>query len=199
MRRFTTGSRAPLAVAGIMATPLFFVGLMAMSLALEKPSVTHVLRHGKTVVRYGDPTGENETAIWLLAGAVALFMFAVGTGAMLLGRRGVLVSAAAAVVAALALMLPLGSWARTHTSRYPNGVDLIPKSAGSSDVYLPGEWEGSAKHTARDLAFVAIAMAGITVAGFGLLGMRRRRAVLVGPPLEGIHAPDATPPGLSTL
>src|ERR1700747_2682003 len=57
MRRLRTAPRAPVAVAGILAMPLFFVGLMAMSLAVEKPGVRHTVKHGKSVTLFGDPTG----------------------------------------------------------------------------------------------------------------------------------------------
>ena len=39
MRRLRNAPKTPLAVAGILATPLFFVALMAFSLVLDKPSV----------------------------------------------------------------------------------------------------------------------------------------------------------------
>ena len=40
MRRFRGASKAPFAVAGILAVPLFFVALMAFSLKIDKPSHT---------------------------------------------------------------------------------------------------------------------------------------------------------------
>ena len=67
MGRLRTAPKAPAAVAGILAMPLFFTGLMAMSLAVEKPSIGHALKHGKTVTVLGDPTGTTEAKIWLLA------------------------------------------------------------------------------------------------------------------------------------
>ncbi len=126
MKRLRTAPRAPLAVAGILATPLFFVSLMAMSLALEKPSISHVLKHGTLVAKLGDPTKAMEGKIWLLALLPTLGLVAVGTAAMLLGRAGVVLSALAAVAGAVALMVPLGTWVHDHTSRFPDGVDNIP-------------------------------------------------------------------------
>jgi hypothetical protein len=204
VNRLRHAPRAPLAVSAIIATPLFFLGLMAMSLALEKPTVEHVVKKGKLVVQFGDPSGTNEIAIWLLALAVAAFMVLVGTGAMLLERGGVIVSGATAIGVAIVLLLPLDGWANGHTHRYPVGVDLLPPSSGSSDVYLRGEWEGSARHTARDLAFVAIVMGVLAIGGYLLLAWRRRkqlefRAGVPAPlpvPFEGVHGADVTPPAV---
>jgi hypothetical protein len=183
----------------ILATPLFFVGLMAISLAIEEPTVTHLVRHGRAVERLGDPSGGNELAIWVLAFTVPVFMAAVGTAAMLLGRRGVLVPAAAAIAVTIALLAPIGGWKDAHTARYPTGVDLIPPSAGSQDIYVRGEWERSARRTAEQLGIAAIAMAGVAVGMFALLELRRRRGPgpAQPPPPPYVHAPDTTPPGLA--
>ena len=119
MNRFRSAPRAPLAVAGILAMPLFFVSLMALSLALEKPSVQHVLEHGRLVAKLGDPPRALEGKIWLVAVLPALGLVLVGTGAMLLGRLGVVVSALAAVAGSVALLLPLPTWVRQHAARFP--------------------------------------------------------------------------------
>src|SRR5437764_550259 len=141
MGRLRRAPRGPLAVAAVLSTPLFFAALMAMSLAVEKPSISH----GQPA----DPSGSTELAIWLLAFAPAVAVVLVGVGAMLLGRAGVAVTALAAIAAAAALMLPLDGWAKRHSERYPIGVDLIAKEPNpSDDIYLPGEWEASARHTA---------------------------------------------------
>ena len=65
--RLRKAPKSPLAVAGLLATPLFFVALMAMSLAIEKPSVRHVLTNGRIVAKLGDPLGSTERGIWLLS------------------------------------------------------------------------------------------------------------------------------------
>jgi hypothetical protein len=170
-------------VAGILATPLFFVALMAMSLAIEKPSVTHVVKHGQVVVKLGDPSGATERTIWLLALLPAAALVAVGVGGMLIGRAGVITSALTAVAACIALLIPLDTWTREHTARYPIGVDLIPPRS-TSDIYLRGEWEGTARTTAEQLGFVTIAIAGIAIAIFLVMEVRRRRGVrgMVVPP-----------------
>jgi hypothetical protein len=181
-------------VAGILATPLFFVALMAMSLALEKPAVRHVLKDGKAVTKLGDPSGTTEAMIWLLAFLLAAALVLVGTGgAMLIGRTGVLVSSLAAIAGAVALMVPLRTWERHHTARFPDGVDLIPHSAGSQDIYLRGEWERTARHTAQQLGIATIGMAAVAIAIFLLLEIRRRRGLMrpVPPPPPEIATAEA--------
>jgi hypothetical protein len=181
-RRLRTAPRAPLAVAGILATPLFFAALMAMSLAVEKPSVHHTLKHGKTLPTLGDPAGATEARIWLLAATPAVVLVLIGTAAMLIGRAGVTLTALGAIGLAVALLVPLDGWVRHHTARYPVGVDLIPPSAGSQDIYLRGEWEGTARHTAVQLGVATIAIAAAAIAILVLLEVRRRRGLVPPPP-----------------
>ena len=178
MRRLRTAPKAPLAVASILATPLFFVGLMAMSLAVEKPSVGHAVRHGKTVTVFGDPTGSTEAKIWLLAVVPPVALALLGIAGMLVGRRGVVLSSLGAIALTVALLVPLGGWANHHSARYPVGVDQIPPSAGSQDIYLRGEWEATAKHTAEQLGIATIAIAGLAIVVFALLEFRRRRGLV---------------------
>lgn len=189
LHRLHSASRAPLAVAGILATPLFVVALMAMSLAEEKPGVRHTLRHGKPVQVLGDPTGSTEARIWLLAALPAVVLVLLGTGSMLLGRTGVVVSSLGAIVLTAVYLVPLDGWSAGHTRRYPIGVDLIPPSAGSQDIYLRGEWEGTARTTAYELGAATIVIAVLAIAVLALLEVRRRRGL----------TPPATPsPPIST-
>ncbi len=182
--RLRVAPRSPLAVAGILATPLFFVALMAMSLAIEKPTVQHVLRHGNLVEKLGEPSRLTEATIWLLALAVAAFVVLVGVGAMLLGRAGVILSSLATIGVTAGLLAPLDTWVREHSARFPLGVDLIPPGT-SADIFLRGEWEGTARHTAQQLGIAAITMAAAALAILALLEVRRRR---------GIVSPPAPPP-----
>jgi hypothetical protein len=168
-------SKVPLAVGGILSMPLFFAALMAMSLAVEKPTVHHLLKNGKAVVELGDPSGGNEAAVWLLAFATGSFVLVVGAAAIFAGRAGVPVAALAAIAAAVVIVVPLGGWADRHTDRYPVGVDLIPSSAGSEDIYLRGEWEDAARTTANQLGLVTVSMGGFAIALFLALELRRRR------------------------
>lgn len=171
-------SKTPLAVAGILATPLFFMALMAVSLAIEKPTVT--VEGAKRVL--GDPSNGREAAIWLLALIPPLAVVLVGLGATLVPRFGVVVSAAAAIAAATVLLVPLGGWADEHTSRYPDGVDLIPAS-DPGDLRLRGEWEDSARHTAEQLGGWTIGIAAFAI--LLVLAIRAR---------PGRRAPAPPPP-----
>jgi hypothetical protein len=186
--RFHGVSKAPLAVAGIMGVPLFFVGLMAFSLKLDKPSVAGV--------RLGDPTKGTVGTIYLAALAVAGGLVLVGLLAMLLrSRLAAAIPAVAGIVAAIVLVIPLGTWAAAHTSRYPLGVDNIKRS-DPSDIYLRGEWEQNAKTTARQIAFatVGIGVAAILVlAGLEYRRRRGREGILVEPPPIELDTGGAPP------
>jgi hypothetical protein len=191
--RLRGASKAPLAVAGILAVPLFFVGLMAFSLRLDKP--THeAAASGK--VALGDPAKGTVGTIYLAAFAVAAGLVVVGLLAMLLrSRLAPAVSAVAAIVAAILLVLPLGTWATEHTSRYPLGVDNIRQS-DPSDIYLRGEWEQSAKTTARQIGFATIGIAVGAILVLAALEYRRRHgrdAILVEPPPPELHTGGAPP------
>jgi hypothetical protein len=179
--RLRKAPKAPLAVAAILATPLFFLALMALSLAVEKPAVRHVLTNGKIVTKLGDPLGSTERAIWLLAVVPPVGLVLIGVGGMLIGRAGVITSSLTAIVASLVLLLPLDNWTRSHTALYPDGIDLIPRSS-TSDLYLRGEWEGTARHTAVQLGIATIVLAGIAVGIFALMEVRRRRPLPPVPP-----------------
>jgi len=182
--RLRKAPKAPLAVGAILAMPLFFTGLMAVSLAVEKPTVTHVLRHGKIVAKLGDPSGTTEATIWLFALVAPVAVVLVGVAGMFIGRIGVVSSSLAAIAVAVALLVPLNTWTSRHTGRYPDGIDLTPRSS-TSDIYLRGEWEGTARKTAKQLGVTTIVLAGVAIAIFGLMEARRRRGVrgmLVPPP-----------------
>ena len=91
------------------------------------------------------------------------------------------------------------TWELHHTARFPQGVDLIPTNS-ISNRYDPGEWEGQARQTALSLEHwtIGIALAAMLVAVTMIVRRRyfARRAVDSFGQLEGIHAPDATEPGL---
>jgi hypothetical protein len=162
--------------------PLFFAALMAMSLAVEKPTVHHSLKHGKAVTTFGDPSGTTEAKIWLLAVVPVVVLLLFGAGAMYLGRAGVIPTSLGAIGLTVALLVPLDGWASRHAGRYPVGVDLIPTSAGSENIYLRGEWEGTARHTAVQLGTATIVIAAAAIAIFVLLEVRRRRGLVPPPP-----------------
>jgi len=136
VHRLRTAPRASLAVAGILATPLFFVGLMAMSLAIEKPSVQHIGKLHKAVL--GDPTGSTEAKIWLLAVVPSLVLVLLGVASMLLKRTGVVVTALGAIALSVALLVPLAGWASSHSDRYPLGVGIEAIGARALAAELAG-------------------------------------------------------------
>ena len=182
MKRLRGASKAPLAVAGILAVPLFFTGLMAFSLRIDKPS-THLTKHG--TVALGDPTKGTVGTIYLLAFAVSATVVLVGLLAMLLrSRLATVVPAIAGIVASVLLLLPLDTWAAEHTSRYPVGIDNLPPKS-PADIFLRGEWEQNARTTAHQLGLATIGIAIAAIAISVLLEVRRRR---------GIEGPPVPPP-----
>ncbi len=171
--------KVPLAVAGILATPLFFVALMALSLDLDEPTV-HVAASGAETL--GDPRKGAVGLIYLAALGVSGIVVLAGIVGMFVGRRvGVLVPAVVATVAAIVLRLPLGTWEEEHTSRFPQGVDLIPQR-DPGDLFLRGEWEENAHRTADQLGFWTIALA-LAAALVTLAVEVRRRSHATGPPV----------------
>jgi hypothetical protein len=190
--RLRLKSKAPLSVAGILAVPLFFVALMAFSLRIDKPSQT-LGPAGRVVL--GDPTKGTIGTIYALAFAVGIGIALVGLLASLTrSRLASILPAIAAIVATILLLIPLDAWAAGHTSRYPLGTDNIPHR-NPGNIMDRGEWEHSAYVTAHQIGWVTI---GLAVAAIVLsLALRwRGRGDVVGVPVEGIHAPDATLPGL---
>jgi hypothetical protein len=191
--------KAPPAMAAVLGVPIFFCSLMAASLAVEKPHVYQWRSGGRLLTTWHPPTNGNEAKIWLLALAPPALLVLVGVAAAFV-PYGVYVVCCAAVVDVLAVTHRLDMWAAHHAARFPNGVDLIPRSNPASDKINPGEWEGKARDTALSGQHwtVAIAVAAaLLMAGIAI----RRRWLGAGsapapPPLEGVHAPDATPPGL---
>ncbi len=194
------GSRAPLAIAAFIAIPLFFSSLMTASLALEKPHVIQWRDGARLLTTWHDPTTANEARIWLWALLPPALLVVAGWVASRL-PLGFYVACVAAIVDAMAVVHRLDVWTRHHTARFPNGVDLIPASNVQSNKYDPGEWEGNARATALSLEHWTIGIALAAMLVVGGLAVRRRYFGRPGPetaftPVEGVHAPDATPPGL---
>ena len=179
--------KAPFAVAGILAVPLFFVGLMAFTLKVDKPS--HFLKRDGTV-GLGDPTKATVGTIYMLALAVAAAVVLLGFLARLLrSRLAVIVPAVAAAVLSVLLQLPLNTWAAEHTKRYPLGTDNIrdstPKRVSPTNLINRGEWEQAAKTTAHQIGLVTIGLAIAAIVITVLLEVRHRRgrdAMLIPPP-----------------
>lgn len=191
-------SKAPLGIAAFIAIPLFFSSLMSASLAVEKPHVVAWRDRAVLHVRYHDPAVSNELRIWLWALLPPLLLVLAGWAASFV-PFGFYVACVAAVVDAMAVVHKTGTWAAHHKARFPQGVDLIPTSS-ISNRYDPGEWEAQARQTALSLEHWTIGIALAAITAVALLALRRRyysrRLVESVGQLEGVHAPDATPPGL---
>jgi hypothetical protein len=192
--------RGPLAIAAFIAIPLFFSSLMAASLALEKPH-TIQWKGGRSgiLTTWHDPTTANVVSIWLWALLPPLLLVLVGFIAVRL-PLGFYVPCAAAIVIAMGVVHKTAIWERHHTARYPVGVDLIPPSNPGSNKYDPGQWERQARETALSLQHWTIGVALAAALVMASLYVRRRffsrKPVAAYEQLEGIHAPDATTPGL---
>ena len=165
MKRLRVASRAPLALGGFLAVPLFFASLMAFSLAMEK---TH--RSGGSLQ---GTTSSLEGKIWAISLIPSLVVVTVAAIAML-SRYGVFASCIAAIVVAVLVTSRLHAWSVRHARRFPLGEDLIPGNDPSNHLDR-GQWEGQARDTALSLAHWTIALA-VAAALIALaLEVRRRR------------------------
>jgi hypothetical protein len=165
IRRLLPSAKAPLALAGFLALPIFFASLMAVSLAIEKPKAYEWMRHGKLMRVFHDPTASTEWHIWLYSFVPPLLLVLVGVAASHLKRAGIYVVCVAAVADGLALFIRLGRWQAHHTARYPFGEDLYPDSSPSS-LTNRGQWEAEAVHTVHSLVgyTIGLAIAGVLIA-----------------------------------
>ena len=160
-------SKAPLAVAALLAVPIYFAALMASSLALDKPHV---------VGRHEFPgTGGTEATIWLAALIAPAIVLAAGGMGLVLRRYGVYLAAAAGVVVCLLLPGLSHGWIAGHERRFPLGIDFIPDSS-TSNLSSRGEWEHAAQATVVSITHWTLGLAvGAIVIGV-LLDIRRRRS-----------------------
>jgi hypothetical protein len=180
--RLRGAPKTPVAIAAILATPLFFVALLSLSLKLDKPS-TRLTKSGTQVLT--DPTKSSVGAIYLLALAISVGIVLVGVLSLLArSRLAVIAPASATIIATVLLLLPLSTWEREHTARYPLGVDFIKQSA-ADDLILRGEWEDNAHRAARQIGTWTIAMSIVAIALAIFFEVRRRR---------GIASPPVPPP-----
>jgi len=193
-------SRAPLAIAAFLAIPLFFSSLMASALAQEKP---HKIQwhgcHSGICTVWHPPSTSNEARLWLWALVPSLVLVVVGVVAARL-PLGFYVSCLGSIVIAMAVVHKTATWAAHHTARFPYGVDLIPGFEHQSNQYAAGQWEKDALNTSLSLEHWTIGIALAATLTMALLWLRARhharRPGIVGAPAEGVHAPDATTPGL---
>lgn len=180
-------SKAPLAVAGLIAVPLYFAALMASSLALDRPHL---------VGRHESPgTGGTEVKIWLAALIAPAALMAAGAVGLALKRHGIYLAAAAGIVVCAVLPGLSHGWIGRHERRFPIGVDFIPDGS-PSNLSSRGEWEHAAQDTVTSICHWTLGLAiGAIVVG-ALAEVRRRRgrdAIIVEPPPATTGgAPQAT-------
>jgi hypothetical protein len=195
-RAFRRGSKAPLALAGLISITLYFAALMASSLAVDEPRVLERVRRGKVVLHYEQSSNATEAKIWLLALVPVGILLAVGLVAMLWRRGGLYVVSGAAIAISLLLPRRLDEWTARHTRRFPLGVDLI-KDASPSNLASRGEWEQNARDTVISLAHwtigIAIAAAVIVAALALLRRLRPRQAFIAAPPPAVTGEPEVSP------
>jgi hypothetical protein len=195
-RLLRRGSKAPLALAGLLSITLYFAGLMASSLAIDKPRTFERMRHGKVVLHYEQSSNATEAKIWLAALIPVGILFAVALLATLWRRGGLYVVSGAAIAMSLLLPHDLDTWTARHTRRFPPGIDLI-KDSSVSNLASRGEWEQNARDTVISLAHwtigIAIAAA-VILTGLTLLRrLRPRQAFIAAPPPVVTGEPEVSP------
>jgi hypothetical protein len=174
VKRLRPPTKAPLALAGFLALPIFFASLMASSLALEKPRVVEWSRpHGHIARIFHEPSSSNEARIWLFALVPPLILVLAGWVASFI-PHGLYLSCGAAIVVGLALFPRLHRWELHHTLRFPYGEDLLADQTTSSSL-ARGEWEKDAADTVHSLVHYTIGLAIAAALISLLLAYRRRR------------------------
>ncbi|HET8892956.1 MAG TPA: hypothetical protein VFM96_02510 [Gaiellaceae bacterium] len=161
----TLETRAPLAVAALIAVPLYFAALMASSLALDRP---HVI--GK---HQGPSTTSTELKVYLAALIVPGIVLLAGIAGLALKRHGVYLAAVAGIVCCLLLPGISNGWLARHERRFPLGMDFL-KDSDPSNLSSRGEWEHIAQSTVTSITHWTLGLAiGAIVVG-ALLEVRRR-------------------------
>ena len=192
-------SRSPLAIASFIAIPLFFSSLMASTLAQEKPRVVQWTSAGHLRTSYFDPTSATEARIWVWALVPAALLIAFGWVAMRL-PYGFYIACLAAIVDAMAVVHKVSVWATHLTTRFPDGVDLVPASNAASNQFDPGQWERMARDTALSLEHWTIALALVSIVVVAGLTVKRRYFSRPAPAtysaVESVGAPSATMPDI---
>jgi hypothetical protein len=181
------GTKAPLAVAGLIAVPVFFACLLASSLAIDRPRIVR----GQEF----PGTSGTEAKVWLAALIGPAIVMAVGVAALALRRYGVYVAAAAGIVVCLVLPGISNDWIARHASRFPLGIDFV-KDNDPSNYLNRGEWEQSAQHTLTSITDWTLGLCIGAIAVAALLEIRRRRgrdAILVEPPPVTLDTGGAPP------
>jgi hypothetical protein len=189
VRRFLRSrSKAPLALVGLLAVPLYFASLLASSLALEKPQIIHG--------RENPPGSGAEAKIWLAALIVPGVLLAVGVIGLAVRRIGIYAPAAAGVVVCLVLPDVSKGWVARHTARFPLGMDFV-KDSDPSNLSGRGEWEHAAQETIVSITHWTLILAIGAIVVAVLLEVRRRGRPgpfsVPSPPAAVTGAPEVSP------
>jgi hypothetical protein len=188
--------RTPLTVSCILAAPLYFLSLMLVSLAIDRPTVVSWTHNGKLITHYHPTSTGLEAKIWLVALIPSGLVIAVGVAAVFIRYGTYIVCAAMLLISAL-LPHRLDTWQKHHEMRYPPGQDLIPDNL-PTNLLNQGEWEVSAHDTIVSLQKWMIGLAILFALGFALADeMRRRRGNRAAPALGLPVVPSAADPLLA--
>lgn len=159
-------TKAPIAVAGLIAVPLYFAALMASSLALDAPRLV-----GK---REFPGAAGTEGKIWAAALIAPAIVLAAGLVGLLLRRFGIYLVSAAGIAVCLALPGMSQGWIAGHERRFPLGIDFV-KDSSPSNLSNRGDWEHAAQATIVSITHWTVGLAiAIVVVGV-LVEVRRRR------------------------
>lgn len=159
-------TKAPIAVAGLIAVPLYFAALMASSLALDAPRLV-----GK---REFPGAAGTEAKIWAAALIAPAIVLAAGLVGLLLRRFGIYLVSAAGIAVCLALPGMSQGWIAGHERRFPLGIDFV-KDSSPSNLSNRGDWEHAAQATIVSITHWTVGLAiAIVVVGV-LVEVRRRR------------------------
>ena len=183
----TLETRAPLAIAALIAVPLYFATLMASSLALDRP---HLI--GK---HEGPSTTGTELKVYLAALVTPGIILLAGLAGLALKRHGIHLAAVAGIVCCLLLPGISNGWITRHERRFPLGMDFL-KDSDPSNLSSRGEWEHIAQATVTSITHWTLGLAiGAIVVGV-LLEIRRRTgrdAISVPPPPATVTGQPASP------
>ena len=190
LKRLLARKRTPLTVSCILAAPLYFLSLMLVSLAIDRPTIVSWTHNGKLITHYHPTSSGLEAKIWAVALLPSALLIAVGVAAVFIRYGTYIVCAAMLLISAL-LPHKLDTWQAHHTTRYPPGQDLIPDSS-PNNLLSQGEWEQSARETVLSLQKWMIGLAILFALGFALADELRRRRGNRAAPALGLPAVAGT-------
>jgi hypothetical protein len=198
-KKLAARKRTPLTVSFILAAPLYFLSLMLVSMAIDRPHIVAWSHHGQLIEHFHDTATGLEAKIWLLALIPSAIVVAIGVAGVFI-RYGTYIVCLAMLVISAALPHKLDTWQRHHTLRYPRGQDLKP-DAWSTNLLDKGEWEQGARETILSLRVWMIGLAILFALAFAVADeLRRRRGNRAAPNLgvaSVVGSPGLGPPAVA--